>query len=389
MSGAVMPERVDEVSRSTRALTGTVAQEVWDLIDSDPRQLGSTRLVKRLKPERHPINDRKMTPFLAERSGEWMVAKVIRRGHQVAHLRAEADAAAQWGLAVPDPLGQDERFSWVIRQFVDGQTLVALRHHPDFAANRRNLALLLLERLAEVHALGAHHGDIKPSNVLVTPELSVQLIDFESAQAGGAHAAIRHLTPEFAAPEHFNFGAEVGPPADVFSWALTVVEMYAPGQHPYLTEGQVSADRLSSRYAAGDRALRLPQSLPHALVGALTKALRLDPATRPTAATLLADLRLAAEPDHPTLVMGTGLSTATTLVQPTRVEVGRQDDDDLPEPPLPRSGWTLVVGARGYPGRRELSWQVVVAYGLLGIVLAFVTALVLFVGASIVGAGAG
>lgn len=381
----MVPKSADGSSDSTRALTGTVVQDVWDLIDSDPRHVGDIRVVKRLKPERHPVHDRKMTPFLAERAGVWVVVKVIRRGHLAAHLQAEADAAARWGLAVSDPLGQDEHYSWVVRQFVDGRTLVALRSRPDFASNRESLALLMLERIADVHASGGHHGDIKPSNVLVTPQLDVQLIDFESAHAGRAHAAIRHLTPEFAAPEHFDLETEVGPAADVFSWALTVVDMYAPGEHPFTAPGQYSADHLALAYAAGDRALRLPDSLPRQLRVAVTAALRRAPAARPTAATLLTDLRPGAHHGPPTLVMESGLAPTAVVVQPTRVEGSAQGLDQVPEPPLTRSWWTLVVGARGYPGRRELTWQVVVAYGLLGVVLAFLTALVLFIGASVVG----
>ncbi|MGJ3507427.1 protein kinase domain-containing protein [Enemella sp. A6] len=370
---------------STRALTGTVVQDVWDLLDSDPRHLGDVRLVKRLKVDQRPIHDRKMTPFLGERGGDWVVVKAVRQGALAEQLAAEVDAAARWGLAVANPLGNDGQYAWVVRRFVDGRTLSGLRSRPDFAENRETLARMLLQRIADVHAAGGHHGDIKPSNVLVTPDLTVQLIDFESAHSGHARASIRHLTPEFAAPEHFNLDQTVGQPSDIFSWGLTVADMYAPGLHPFLP-GTFSTERLNRAFIAGERLPDLSAIESHPLRTAVAAALRLPPAARPGATALINDLdRTRPTENPPTLTMEPGLGT-TTVISPAG-ETRSESPAPVPaaEPDLPRSVITLVFGATGYPGRRHLTWQLVAAYGLTGVVLAFLTALVLFVLLSSVG----
>ena len=388
MIDATVAGRSESAADSTRALTGTVVQDVWDLLDDDPRGLGDVRLVKRLKADRRPIHDRKMTPFLGECAGTWLVVKAVRQGALAAQLAAEVDAAARWGLAVDDPLGSDGRHAWVVRRFVDGRTLSGLRARPDFAENRATLARMLLERIADVHAAGGHHGDIKPSNVLVTPDLTVQLIDFESANTGQAQADIRHLTPEFAAPEHFDLDLTVGQPADIFSWGLTVADMYAPGHHPFLP-GSFSTERLTRALTTGGRTPDLSAIDDHTLRTAVAAALRLTPAARPSAAALVRTMdRHRPTPNPPTLTMQPGLGTATTVVA---APVGATRFDSTPAPApvteagLPRSFFTLAFGAAGYPGRRRLTWQLVAAYGLLGVVAGFLTALVVFVLASAVG----
>lgn len=89
--------------------------------------------------------------------------------------------------------------------------------------------------LDAAHATGLVHRDIKPDNVLLTPDDFVYLVDFGIAHFGGdtgltsAGSAIGSLA--YMAPERFT-GAPVGPPADIYSLACLYYQCLT-GQTPF------------------------------------------------------------------------------------------------------------------------------------------------------------
>src|SRR5262245_39604184 len=98
---------------------------------------------------------------------------------------------------------------------------------PPFDEPRLTAALVqLAEGLRYLHDSGKVHRDVKPSNVLVTPEGRVVLLDFGLvADLAAASAASRSPvvsvagTPEYMAPEQ-RAGATVGPPADMYAFGI-------------------------------------------------------------------------------------------------------------------------------------------------------------------------
>lgn len=159
----------------------------------------------------------------------------------------------------------------------------------------RDIVLPLLDALAYVHARGVVHGDMKPSNVMLTEE-GVRLFDFGLSQAQeGVLPGLPHLsrerfaawTPGYAAPESLEY-QPLSASADVYGVACLIYEL-ASGRHPFrrLLSTQARDEQL-------DRALHAPDNLPKRCWPALRRALAFDVAARTVTAGQLRDVFSAA-----------------------------------------------------------------------------------------------
>ncbi|KPG99626.1 serine/threonine protein kinase [Pseudomonas sp. RIT-PI-q] len=154
----------------------------------------------------------------------------------------------------------------------------------------RDIALPLLDALAYTHSRGVLHGDIKPSNVMLSEE-GVRLFDFGLGQAeAGVLPGLPHLsrsrfnawTPGYAAPELLD-GQPLSARADVYGVACVLYEL-ASGKHPFR--------RLPSTEARDgylDRELQAPKNLPKHCWPALRTALTFDAAKRMVTSAQLRD----------------------------------------------------------------------------------------------------
>ncbi|MFF3685558.1 serine/threonine protein kinase [Streptomyces sp. NPDC002187] len=130
------------------------------------------------------------------------------------------------------------------------------------------LLVQVCEGLAQLHGAGWIHGDLKPANVLLMPDGTARLGDFNmAAELEGTHAySPAFSTPDYTPPELLwteigERGVRIRPTADI--WAFGVLaHVVLTGTMP-LPGGTPTARRDAAvRYARGADELRLSPELP-------------------------------------------------------------------------------------------------------------------------------
>lgn len=299
---------------------------------SDPRRLGDLELVARMRDSADPlVPGGKPFPFrarvpTAERGGGRadLVVKVTRLPSSELASRC-LDEEESWARTTGRlyAIGEDADHRWVARQYIAG---LALNRVPDSTPARRKTvwALWLAKELDGWHSQRhTCHLDVKPSNVVITPVNAI-LIDFETSRARASGDAFNGLgTARFASPEQLvaRPGREVGAASDVFSWGLTVLDMFAPDAHPYcggpFDHGTMA--RIDAAVARGEDAPAPAVEAIESLVlrEAVAAALAWDPAARPSAAELVSLLTVP----EPRMVVN-----RTTVTSASPVAAGPRPD---------------------------------------------------------------
>jgi tetratricopeptide (TPR) repeat protein len=221
-----------------------------------------------------------------------------------ARQRAEREALMLARLDHPNVVrihaaGEVGGTPYLVMEWVAGPTLqqrIDERPLPPRDAGR--IALDLARALAQVHALGIVHRDIKPDNILVEPAAdgpgTPKLADFGLARP---EEAAEHLTqadtvlgtPAYMAPEQTGLAAalaEVGPPADIHALGGVIFAMLT-GHAPYEAASALESMQRSIRGEVAHAGLA--DHAPVDLRTILWKCLEPEPARRYRSAGELAD----------------------------------------------------------------------------------------------------
>ena len=278
-----MPLRPAAVRRSLRGVQVRAGT-------GDPVRIGDYAVLRRLGQGAMGV------VYLGRSPGGRLVAVKVARAELAddpafrERFRQEAAAARAvggfWTAAVVDA-DPDAARPWLATEYVPGPTLreVVTAHGPLPEPALRRLVAGLAEALLAIHAAGMVHRDLKPGNVLLAAD-GPRVIDFGIAKAletpGLTATGILIGTPGFLSPEQVE-GRELTPASDVF--ALGSVLVYAAtGRGPY-GDGDVAALMYRVVHTSPELA-----GVPEPLRPLAARCLALDPADRPTAAQLLAEV---------------------------------------------------------------------------------------------------
>ncbi|MFC7381718.1 BMP family ABC transporter substrate-binding protein [Sphaerisporangium rhizosphaerae] len=279
----------------------------------EPGQFGDYRLLGRIG------QGGQGTVYLAESSaGERVAIKVLHPHHAMDEnaermfLREVATArrVATFSTARVIEVGTANHQPYIVSEYVQGASLEQrVRERGPLTGDELvRLALGTAGALAAIHQAGVVHRDFKPSNVLLGPD-GPRVIDFGIARALDSVTVTASGvagTPTYMAPEQIA-GEQVGPPADVFAWAVTMV-FAATGRRAF---GGTSVPSVLHAVLTAEPDLT---ELPGSLRPLLGRCLAKDPQARPTAAEIM--LQLVGHDAPPPPGVTAGVPPSTTAASP-------------------------------------------------------------------------
>lgn len=224
----------------------------------------------------------------------------VKRGASLSSLKSEARSIAQ--LEHPNivqvyHLGElkhdAERALYIEMQLVNGRPLSDLIEEERLGLPRAvNLLIQILKALQHAHERGVIHRDVKPDNVIVTPEGVVKLVDFGisaelNKRAGRARGA-RAGTPAYMSPEVWTEG-DWSVRSDLYAFGVSAY-LILSGQLPYSFPAHSSWESVMETHLRGElKPLELTPPLPKALHALLITCLDKRPSRRPRSAQELID----------------------------------------------------------------------------------------------------
>jgi serine/threonine-protein kinase len=303
----------------------------------------------------------------------------------VARFNREARAAA--GLNHPDVVsvydqGTDDGHPFLVMEYVPGHTLRSVLRERLRLTPGEALAVMdhVLAALAAAHATGLVHRDVKPENVLVTPDGRVKVADFGLARAAAGATVTAATGPligtaAYLAPEQVRDGTSDAR-SDVYAAGVMLFELLT-GRQPFTGDSAVSVAYRHVNEDVPEPSSVVP-GIPGELDALVLAATARDPFDRPSDARALHASLMSVrdrlglhaavptatdvEPASPndTLVVDRTAIAATAAVTP---------------PPAPATD-AASVAAR----RRRRRWPYVVALLLVAVVAAAVAGWNLAVG---------
>lgn len=200
----------------------------------------------------------------------------------VARFRMEAKNAARLShpnIATVYDSGEQDGLSFIVMELVDGITLRALLERFGYfdPPTARHVARGIAAALDHAHTKGIVHRDVKPENVILTPDGEVRVVDFGIAKAAGGGGA--RLTTDrglgtvaYVAPEQLT-PSDVDGRADVFALGVVTFEMLT-GRAPY------AGDTAQALAAARLRGAAPAAGISPSIDGAIIRATATDPDDR-------------------------------------------------------------------------------------------------------------
>ncbi len=243
----------------------------------------------------------------------------------VERFRREAQAAANLSHPNIVPVfdwGEDDGAYFIVMEYIEGRPLSAVLRDSQRLSPRQiaTIGAGVAAALAFAHRHGVVHRDVKPGNVLITPEGDVKVTDFGIARAMNTEESLTQTgavmgTAAYFSPEQAE-GKSVDARSDIYSLGVVLYEM-AVGKPPFTGDSPVA---VASKHVRDMPVLprEANPAVPAALEAVVMKAMAKSPEDRYLSAEeLRADLLRFAE-GRPVEAADPGLTTMMAAMGATQ-----------------------------------------------------------------------
>jgi serine/threonine protein kinase len=285
-------------------------------------------------------------------------------------FRAEARHAAlvnHEGIANVFDYGEEDGSAFLVMELVPGEALSTILERDRVLATDRVLDIVAqtANALHAAHSAGLVHRDIKPGNLLITPDGRVKITDFGIARiadqvpltaTGQVMGTVQYLSPEQAS------GHPASPTTDIYSLGIVAYEALA-GRRPFTGESQVAI----AMAQINETPPELPATIAEPVRNLVYSSIAKSPADRPASAAHLARaaqaLRrgdVAAAATSVPGIIGTGSLAAA---------VGANYGNPTTATRILPATATLPTAAEGPKRRNPWTWPLIALVALLAVVL--------------------
>jgi len=209
----------------------------------------------------------------------------------VERFRTEARLAAMVnheGIANVFDYGEDSGSAYLVMELVPGESLAKILERDKSLSGERVLDIMAqtARALQAAHESGMVHRDIKPGNLLITPDHQVKITDFGIARVadqvsltatGQVMGTVQYLAPEQAT------GKGSSPATDIYSLGIVAYEAIS-GTRPFGGSSQMEI----AMAQINDAPPQLPEGVDARIADLILQCLKKKPFERPNNALSLA-----------------------------------------------------------------------------------------------------
>jgi serine/threonine protein kinase len=224
--------------------------------------------IKEFYPQEHALREGKTGQLIVPNTKQDIyqrnLVRFLREGKTLARLNHP-------NVVQVRDYSQDRNTAYLVMELIKGKTLQdELNEQPGKKlplARVKELVSHLVNALTAIHAQEVYHLDIKPENILITPENRLVVVDFGASRQGLGSSSTQAYTEDYAAPEVIA-GRDVGAHSDLFELGMMLHEMLT-GKRPPTAVNRLMDDNWS------------PVELSEPWRGLVEVALQIKPEKRP------------------------------------------------------------------------------------------------------------
>lgn len=290
----------------------------------------------------------------------------------VQRFRHEAASAAN--LSHPNIVniydwGQDGDTYYIVMEYVRGTDLKALVRDrgPISPVKVAEYGAQVAAALSVAHGYDIIHRDIKPQNIVLTPDGMLKVMDFGIARAGNTNMTQTGSvlgTAQYVSPEQAQ-GKTLGPASDLYSLGIVLYEL-STGRLPFDGDTPVSV-ALKQVNEAPVPPRQIDPQIPEALEAVILKAMAKNPQDRYTSAEEMRRDLIRVSQGQPTEALAPGAVPAGAAA------AGVAGAGMMPETsvmPAVGGAETPSADGRGVPPRRKSNPWPWVIVGVLALLIA-------------------